>query len=421
MTCAVASLMPGELTLTVDDPLGRVQTFTQSGGNGFFRVWGLHADTDIAWTASVAGSAPVEGTVHTGLVPDDLIGVPTVEDHGGALLDAVLFPYSCGNYGVLAMVDRAGSVIWYENLHDVAPSAAAIEGFSLTDDGFVAVLGHNEIIDMGFDGTVHLVMSYPGELPLNVHHDAIDVDGTIYVITAEEATEADGVTTYVRDGVDTFERDGTPISSWQLAAPFDPSQSNPPLVNYWTGLWPDAVDASHANGLWLRDDGDLIVSLRHLDTVIDLHGVLGPDPQIAWVLGGGVVQPALPSDYTWPAGDGFVLQHNPIWHEDGTLSVLDNRSGGDPSRAIRVKLDDAAMTASVVQEWPLNEPCTVEGSAVPIEDGHVVAACAGLRRITEVDAAGTELWSLVPTCSAFAFGGPVVRGLPIELDGETWP
>jgi len=114
------------------------------------------------------------------------------------------------------------------------------------------------------------------------------------------------------------------------------------------------VDYFHLNSIGVDVDGNLLVSARHTSTVYKLDRRSG---EVLWRLGGKM------SDFQLGAGARFDFQHDARGHADGTLTVFDNGATGpgamavEPlSRPMRLMLDPAAMTATLVAEYLSSTP-----------------------------------------------------------------
>jgi len=104
-------------------------------------------------------------------------------------------------------------------------------------------------------------------------------------------------------------------------------------------------DYAHFNSVYQDDDGHLLVSFRHLNSVVKIDQFSG---NIIWQLGGKS------SDFTFTNDAGFSAQHNAERRPSGNISVLDNGNMSGPpeqSRAIEYSLDTNLWTATLVDEY----------------------------------------------------------------------
>lgn len=413
LACEVVTFPPGPVAIDVTDPVsGQTRVFSSAAQSDkhVLQIWGLHEDTDIAWTAR-GGLASISGTTTTGSVPAELGAPPEIEVSGDHRTEAVVVPRACDATAGLAMFDDEGEFLWYETLGDEVGGGGVL-GFSLTNDGVIAVLGRETLAEVGFDGVIRQELHFGDDLQRFVHHDAIvSPDGYTYVLTSAADTDDEGVG-YIRDGVDVFAPDGSRVTAWQIGEPLDPSVATSPQLGYWAREFGLLNDVTHANGLWFVDADTILVSLRHLSSVIAVEGLRQDAGHIAWVVGPG--SDALPADYTFADG-GFAFQHHPALLADGTFTVLDNRETPvEASGGLRFALDPATGTAVEIARWPVDVWCPVQGSATLLEDDHMLIGCAGSREAIEVNPTGEIVWRMRNSCDTVADNG-VVRALPMTL------
>jgi hypothetical protein len=137
-----------------------------------------------------------------------------------------------------------------------------------------------------------------------------------------------------------------------------------------------AVDWLHLNAVsWSPADGNLVLSIRHLDWVIKIDYENGAgDGHIIWRLGQG-------GDFTVNSTDPnpwFSHQHNAHYIDDNTLILFDNgntRRASDPtadSRGQVWKLDEQTMTATLLVNVDLGNYSDRVGSAQVLSNGNYV-------------------------------------------------
>jgi Arylsulfotransferase (ASST) len=114
------------------------------------------------------------------------------------------------------------------------------------------------------------------------------------------------------------------------------------------------VDYFHLNSIGVDYDGHLLVSARNTCTIYKLNRETGA---VIWRLGGKK------SDFALGPGVEFGYQHDARRHDDGTITLFDNAafapgpSGAlrTTSRPLRLSLDDKTMTASLVEEYRVDD------------------------------------------------------------------
>jgi len=106
---------------------------------------------------------------------------------------------------------------------------------------------------------------------------------------------------------------------------------------------------THSNSLQIAPTGVILMSVRHLDTVIAISPQFD---RIAWRIG------RFGSDFTFPnPSDRFYHEHFVRMLENGNLLLFDNGNGrpaaegGQYSRALELALDWNSMTATKVWEY----------------------------------------------------------------------
>jgi hypothetical protein len=147
-----------------------------------------------------------------------------------------------------------------------------------------------------------------------------------------------------------------------------------------------AADFAHLNAAALDRDGNVLISSRHTWTVYKVDRATGG---IIWRLGGKQ------GDFALGEGARFSWQHHVRRHADGTLSIFDNGAGPvkseEYSRGIRLRLDESAGTATLVQErvHPERLLASAMGSMEPLDDGGSFVGWGSVPRFSEFAPDGT--------------------------------
>ena len=143
-------------------------------------------------------------------------------------------------------------------------------------------------------------------------------------------------------------------------------------------------DYFHINSIDQEPDGDLLVSARNTHAVYEIDPRTGA---VVWRLGGK------DSSFAMGAGTTFAWQHDARLQPDGTITIFDD--GAAPavekqSRAIRIRLDTNAMTATLVQAdtSPDGVLSTSQGNVQALPDGHLFVGWGSVPRFTEFDRDG---------------------------------
>lgn len=116
------------------------------------------------------------------------------------------------------------------------------------------------------------------------------------------------------------------------------------------------IDYVHANAVELDNDGNIIISSRHLDEVTKINRTTG---DIIWRWGGKNNQ------FTFINDDvGFSHQHAVRRISNGNITLFDNGNlhvSVLPSRALEYKLDEKKMTAELVWQY-INQPTEISSA-----------------------------------------------------------
>ncbi|MFH1464802.1 MAG: aryl-sulfate sulfotransferase [Pseudomonadota bacterium] len=370
---------------------------------------------------------------------------------GTSELDQLLINYGCGvGTDHLVILDAAGRVVWYQDLRHDSSSTPVVTALGWADRHPMAIVDDEWLLEYSLEGELLRQSCFcdasglcpdgsaPATscLPTYVHHEIVRQHGLTWVLAAEALTpetdvydcDGDGDTTdtYTRivDGVLGLDDDFLVQQEWWLDEAF-PDPTCPYYEDHGRGYWTRHLtgsDWSHANSIWLDDDGRWTLSLRHLDSVIQVQAEEG-DPDYAvgellWVLDGT----GLGGDFTLRSSIGaspldFSMQHHAWWTDDGTMRLYDNQVPGTNARVLDLALDPASGDADIVASWDLGDSCPAQGSAYALETGgHLLALCPEGLFVSEYDPASTsEVLRLDLACDGTPRGGPVYRAIPVSL------
>jgi Arylsulfotransferase (ASST) len=173
----------------------------------------------------------------------------------------------------------------------------------------------------------------------------------------------------------------------------------------------EPFDYFHINSIDVDTDGNLLVSARKTSAAYKIDRRTGG---ILWRLDGKR------SDFWMDPGARTRYQHDARRRPDGTLTIFDNGEEGENtlSRAVVVRLDEAAMRAGLVREYvhtgrPL---CVTQGNAQTLPNGNAFVGWGSEPGFSEFHADGEILFDAnfpagVESYRAFRF--PWV-GMPAE-------
>ncbi len=321
----------------------------------------MRPETPYRYTIRALQTGEVlEGTFTTGTPPDGAQAVLTVEGTSTSPMVGVASP--CGSMALI--FDTAGDLLWYQ---DLAPSASFLEGVSFTEDRTVIGLFTGNLAEFDLEGRPGLSID-SADVGNRLHHDVLRKDGFTYVLFQEVyTTDRD----YLMDGFYVFDEHGILVAQWHLSDHHEPTE---------TFGGSGAIDYSHANALWLDDEGDIFVSFRHLSSFVKVAGLGRIDyGSLLWTVSGDT-PPSLEADFELinptENRDGFFRQHNVHQIADGRIAMFDNRTFGERSRLLVLEVDEGARTLTIDEVYDLNQYCDFQGSAWHTVAGNPVATCA---------------------------------------------
>ena len=179
------------------------------------------------------------------------------------------------------------------------------------------------------------------------------------------------------------------------------------------GKTPDgrpAYDIVHLNAIEPAGDS-VLISLRHTDAVYKVSRATG---EVIWKLGGTHTDRSLTIEGEPEGSLFFGGQHDVRLQPDGTLTLHDNRTAtGLPPRAIRLRVDESARTATKLEE--VSDPNLILslccGSARKLPGGNWVMSWGFYGIVTETTATGAPLFTLNFKSKLFSYRAvPVLRG-----------
>ena len=299
------------------------------------------------------------------------------------------------NFGYLIAFDEAGRVVWYHK------AGIPIGDVEVRENGnLLYVGGVNAGFEIDFTGAQTGFWFAPNIGMESVHHYLGETpDGNLIAIGTERraidgyATAEGGTTSYnvIGDVINEFTDDGEQVDSWTLFDYLDPLDVPEDLSDpyydsfndpFWDFLYEggSSKDWTHANAvLFDPTDGNMLVSLRHLDVILKLD--LEND-ELVWRFGPD-------GDFTMTGeGEWQYHQHAPELQANGNILVYDNGNhrpgladGETPfTRAVEYALDTDEMTVEEVWEFRGEEPyfAPYVGAVQRLENGNVLITDGGI-------------------------------------------
>ena len=347
---------------------------------------------------TIAGSAQLV----TADLPVALQGVTlafTGTTPGGYLLTAV----NRDSQGFIVVFRRQGDVAWYHGFQ-LRDGEQAQETKQTVDGSFTVYLGGSfgwqptggRYVEVRPDGEIvraiaggapyytdnhELVLTGIDSVHKRAHlfgYDLRRVDMTAYGGPADALIAGHTILRQtLRGDVEFFWSawDHFAISDW-----IEPPDQNKQLAN---------IDFDHPNSLDFDHDSNYIISFRNLGEITKIDAVTGA---VLWRLGGAHNQFTILND----ALNGFSGQHSVRILENGNLLAYDNglRHVPPESRAVEYRLDQAAMTATLVWEYR-HAPAVFTpflGSVQRLQDGSTLVGWGGVGLATWLNSGGGVLW-----------------------------
>jgi hypothetical protein len=128
------------------------------------------------------------------------------------------------------------------------------------------------------------------------------------------------------------------------------------------------IDAVHGNAIELDNDGNILISSRHLDEITKINRSTG---EVMWRLGGKNNQFTFTGDTL-----KFNYQHAIRRLKNGNIMLYDNGNYHSPafSRAVEYSLDEQNMIAHTVWQYrnPLNTFAGAMGNAQRLDNGNTL-------------------------------------------------
>ncbi|MBA3390406.1 MAG: arylsulfotransferase family protein, partial [Rubrobacter sp.] len=149
----------------------------------------------------------------------------------------------------------------------------------------------------------------------------------------------------------------------------------------------EAFDYFHINSIAEDGDEHLLVSARRTSAVYKIDRQTG---EVIWRLGGEK------SDFEMGEGARFAYQHDVRRQPDDTITLFDNKGAAmdEPSRGIRLKLDEDAMTATLLQEYthPEEPFATYQANVQVLPNGNVFVGWGSAPYLSEFSKEGELLF-----------------------------
>ncbi len=298
------------------------------------------------------------------------------------------------------IVDSTGRVVWYRQLDHLV-----IDWQKQPNGTYTAAVEDVEIPELGFSGTLYFQLDNLGDVvrtwsavgpsPTDDHELRLLPNGDALLLAINERRMDLSPWGGGRDGIvlgnilQRLDSSGRLLFSWDALDRLSIGATDPLVLSQLTE--DSTLDFTHANAIDVTEDGNYLVSLRHLSQVIKIDSQSG---DIIWKLGGVDGDFAFEAD---PLG-GFSLQHAIRELPNGNLLLFDNGNGHHPpqSRAVEYRLDLDRRVATLA--WQFNPEPHLFGQAMGftqrLPNGNTLITYGFLPRVQEVTAEGQVIWDL---------------------------
>jgi uncharacterized repeat protein (TIGR01451 family) len=291
----------------------------------------------------------------------------------------------------LFIVDDSGQPVYWQ------PAGLSGFDFKLQPDGSLTYYDTSDDVFHVLDTTYSQTKTIAAVGGLADLHDLQIITDTghwhslllIYNSQTVDMTQFGGYPTATVTGLTIQELDssGLPVFQWD-------SFAHIPISDTQVSLTTPAIDYMHGNAIELDNDGNLLLSSRHLSeiTKINRTGNGGNIGDIIWRLGGKANQFTIND-----AGGPFVFQHDIRRLANGDLTIFDNHNPAGPSRAVEYQIDE--VNKVVTNTWQYrNTPdisAIATGNNQHLPDGQrLIDWGFGHPNVTEVMTDGTKLFEM---------------------------
>lgn len=223
-------------------------------------------------------------------------------------------------------------------------------------NGYGADLHELRLLDNG-----HAIMLSYTPIPYDLRPYGGPADGTLLDIVLQEQDSAKNV-----------------VFEWH-------GSNHIPVDDTYADLDSDEpVDFMHTNAIEVDDDGNWLISNRHMSEITKINRQTG---DVIWRLGGKSNEFAFTND------GGFSFQHSIRRLDNGHITLFDNGNLHDPphSRVIEYALDETAKTITRVWQYPddTTEYSSFMGDGQRLGNGNTFIGWGGQPKLSEVQSDGS--------------------------------
>jgi hypothetical protein len=308
---------------------------------------------------------------------------------GRIFLSNIVFSPTQSNTPYLLILGDSGLPIFYRRAHGSAFDFKVQPDGRLTyyDGGtrkFYAMDSAYAIVDSfscgnGYPTDLHELQLLQNGHALVMSYDSEAVDMSAIVPGGKASATVVGLIVQELDG------EKNVIFQWRS---WDHFQITDATHENMTG---DVIDYVHGNAIELDNDGNIMISSRHLDEITKINRQTG---EIMWRFGGRNNQIIFNNDTL-----GFSHQHAIRRLSNGNITLFDNGNFHAPpvSRAVEYQLDEQNKTATLVWEYRRTPPNygAAMGNVQRLENGNTLIGWGSTNpSVTEVRPDGTVAYEL---------------------------
>jgi len=334
--------------------------------------------------------APLKVTTNVGPEPGFLLLAPN-----SRVTPRPYAPY-LGAYNVSGGVVRVGGTANYPFEFKVFPDGrlgyselVVFAGASVPAGVYIVdtLFAQQEFISQkrGYLATQHDFQMLPNGHRVMLGAEDVTVDMSVVVPGGHPAANVVGAIVQEIDG------DGNVVAQWR-------SLDHLPITDSYENIQAAAIRYAHNNSLWIDDDGNWLISMRHMSQVIKVNRSTG---DVMWILGGKSNQFVFGGDREENAPTFFSYQHDARRLPNGHISLFDNGTQHTPkvSRGVEYEIDEANKTCRMVWDYRHipDYYASIQGGMQTLANGHRLlgwgsAATDGSAAVTEVDSTGAVVF-----------------------------
>lgn len=246
-------------------------------------------------------------------------------------------------------IDTCGTPVYYQALNNRGTD------FRVQPNGYLTHFKGEDGYYTQYDSSYNKMREYTaGDGFITDNHELlIEDDGSYWVFTKIThqidmsiiVTGGDPNATVQENIIQHLTATGEVLFQWNSLDHIAVTDCNPAFVD----LTAPYLDYIHINALDFHEDGNLLLSSRHLDEITKIDINTG---NIIWRWGGSQNQFTFIND-----NEGFYGQHSIRYHGDGVFTLFDNGNWHTPqrSRGLEYVLDEVNMTATLVKEYTTSD------------------------------------------------------------------